>query len=709
MFGVLGNKIENYEVYEILGKGGFGCVYRARCIISGEIVAIKMISKQAMHSSGMTNRVRQEVAIHSKLKHPSILELYTFFEDYDYVYLVLELAENGELQHYLRKRMAPFSEHEASLILRKIVDGLLYLHSHKILHRDISLSNLLLTKDMSIKIADFGLATELDRADDKQYTLCGTPNYISPEVASRVPHGLPADVWGLGCILYTLLAGKSPFDTNEVKSTLERVVMSKFIMPTNLSPDACNLIERLLKKNPSERIKLEEVLGHPFLSRYEHGSNINPSSVSRKKFSGVDSALGTISSGGFPNFLNVQSQLTTENMRYINQTEEQLINRQYAFGQQVREKAHQYKAESGIFGSTKSDAESRISFLDKFNSIELMEKYNITKEYRNGQVTHASTQLQPSTPSTDFYTLRSKSKELAVLNSNATHDILPNRQQFSATQTVSELQNIHMNSEHTKGDASHTKNGSKNQVGKHIQLPSRLDTLRLLPTRHRTKHVILTITSEGSEVVLEFLKTKGRLQEDRVVEVCRISGDGIRFMLYQPAGSRGVPIKDEPPDLPTRGVDAIYNYEDIPEKHWKKYVYAARFVQMVKAKTPKITLYSEKAKCQLMETMKDYEVVFYDGSKMVQSSMDNEMKMFDINGKVYRGKATISTESVIKLEHFQQTYEHCCMIDKMLSTVGHSGTTFPIIIGRRPTTSTTGTPVAKGIFNYRFNSFNVHT
>lgn len=97
------------------------------------------------------------------------------------------------------------------------------------------------------------------------------------------------------------------------------------------------------------------------------------------------------------------------------------------------------------------------------------------------------------------------------------------------------------------------------------------------------------------------------------MDVCRISSDGLRFVLYHPDGGKGVPIEEEPPDLPPGGADSIFSYENLPEKHWKKYQYAARFVQMVKAKTPKITYYSEKAKCQLMETLEDYEASFYSG------------------------------------------------------------------------------------------------
>ena len=131
-----------------------------------------------MQAAGMVNRVRQEVTIHSRLKHPSILELYTFFEDINYVYLVIELAHNGELQRFMRKHNRVMKESETAKILKQVVSGLLYLHSHKILHRDMSLSNLLLDNEMHVKIADFGLATQLTRPDEKHMTMCGKYSYI---------------------------------------------------------------------------------------------------------------------------------------------------------------------------------------------------------------------------------------------------------------------------------------------------------------------------------------------------------------------------------------------------------------------------------------------------------------------------------------------------------------------------------------------------
>lgn len=235
----------------------------------------------------MANRVRQEVEIHSRLKHPSVLELYTFFQDASYVYLVLELAENGELQRYMKQVIRrPMLENEAASILRQVVDGLLYLHSHQIMHRDISLSNLLLSQNMHVKIADFGLATQLKRPDERHITMCGTPNYISPEVVSRSSHGLPADVWGLGCMFYTLVVGQPPFDTDAVQSTLNRVIMSDCYIPSYVSFDARDLIEKLLKKNPTERISLEQVLQHPFMKRH------CTETLENKKTGFINSSLG---------------------------------------------------------------------------------------------------------------------------------------------------------------------------------------------------------------------------------------------------------------------------------------------------------------------------------------------------------------------------------------------------------------------------------
>jgi polo-like kinase 4 len=142
--------IKDYNVFESLGQGGFAHVYRAQVKETFKEVAIKMIDKNRMRFSKMRQRVEEEVKIHYQLKHPSILELYTFFEDRNYVYLVLELCQNGEMQRYLKNRNKPLDEEETRHYLKQVVDGMIYLHSNDILHRDLTLSNLLLTKEMNV-------------------------------------------------------------------------------------------------------------------------------------------------------------------------------------------------------------------------------------------------------------------------------------------------------------------------------------------------------------------------------------------------------------------------------------------------------------------------------------------------------------------------------------------------------------------------------
>lgn len=422
-------------------------MYKARCLKTNSFVAIKMIDKTSIQRAGLTNRVRQEVEIHSRLKHPSILQLYTFFQDENYVYLVLELAHNGELNRFLKQHKQTMSEPEAANILKQIIQGLQYLHSHKILHRDMSLSNLLLTKDMQLKIADFGLATQLKRADEKHMTMCGTPNYISPEVVSRSSHGLPADVWGLGCMFYTLLVGRPPFDTDAVQSTLTKVVNSDFYLPDHLSYDAKDLIVKFLKKNPVERMKLENVMNHPFMMK-----NCNQFKDYNSTVSSMDSGIITFSSSN-------SSQ------------------------------PHQYRSpmapltSSTQLGGNRPQYENMDLYSSPINSLPpIYESMNVDQ----WAASEANTYMNPYKSSDPGGGL----------------NFLPAKQEIPLA--------------------------SEQKIG----IPP-LNTCRLLPTRHKTKNAIMSILRTG-EVVIEFTKYKTKYKEDRIVDVCWVSKDGQKIVIYQP-------------------------------------------------------------------------------------------------------------------------------------------------------------------------------
>jgi polo-like kinase 4 len=178
------DSIEGYHLGTQVGKGAFGQVYQATLKGSNQPhtkvgYAIKIIDKQLIMTAEMIQRVKNEVSIHSTLNHPNILRLFHFFEDDRNVYLIMEYCEQGELFKLL-KRNGPFSEEQARRFVKDIVHGLAYLHSHGIIHRDLKLSNILLTSNGDAKIADFGLAVRQSNPFHEQKTMCGTPNYLPP-------------------------------------------------------------------------------------------------------------------------------------------------------------------------------------------------------------------------------------------------------------------------------------------------------------------------------------------------------------------------------------------------------------------------------------------------------------------------------------------------------------------------------------------------
>ncbi|KAJ1551337.1 hypothetical protein HK096_001004 [Nowakowskiella sp. JEL0078] len=296
---------QEYTLAEKLGRGGFGDVYSATTS-SGLKVAIKMISKVQMNKANMASRVANEVEIHWQLNHPAILALHNYFEDKSYVYLVIELCSEGELFQYLQKRQriqgltggvlkgSVLSEEEIRGVMRQVVEGVMYLHDNGIIHRDLKLSNLLLTEDYKLKIADFGLAAKINSAHGEQKTMCGTPNYISPEIVSRLPYGLASDVWSLGCMFVTLLTGTPPFESKEVKTTLDRVTKGDYTLPSQLLkfPHAVDLIQKMLQKNPTQRISMNKILQHPFFNgKSSNLRSLNSIAENHERESGNSKAL----------------------------------------------------------------------------------------------------------------------------------------------------------------------------------------------------------------------------------------------------------------------------------------------------------------------------------------------------------------------------------------------------------------------------------
>ncbi|CAI5509741.1 unnamed protein product [Closterium sp. Naga37s-1] len=214
--------LDDFEVIRPLGRGKFGTVFMARDRESGRAVALKAVSKREVREEGLQEQLRREIEIHAHLRHPHVLRLYGYFYDQAFVYLVLELATGGELYHQLRTRTR-LQEGQAAKHVAGVARALQYVHARGVVHRDIKPENLLLSDKGEVKLADFGWST---RASDSSTctTVCGTLDYLPPEMVEGEQHGREVDVWALGVLLYELLVGCPPFEAPTQTDTYRRIV-----------------------------------------------------------------------------------------------------------------------------------------------------------------------------------------------------------------------------------------------------------------------------------------------------------------------------------------------------------------------------------------------------------------------------------------------------------------------------------------------------
>ena len=260
-------KIRKYTKGKLLGRGGFAYCYEFVCQDNNKVFAAKVINKENLQQPRQKQKLLIEIKIHKSLHHNQVVAFEHNFEDKENVYILLELCKNQTLNELLKRRKT-LTELEVQCYIIQLIKGLQYLHSHKIIHRDLKLGNLFLTDKMELKIGDFGLATKLDYDGERKRTVCGTPNYIAPEVLDG-EHSYEVDVWAIGIIIYTLLAGKPPFESRDLNTTYKNIKEINYKIPENskMSYTAMKLIKRILVKNPSERPSFDEILMDDFFNQ----------------------------------------------------------------------------------------------------------------------------------------------------------------------------------------------------------------------------------------------------------------------------------------------------------------------------------------------------------------------------------------------------------------------------------------------------------
>ncbi|KAM9548944.1 serine/threonine-protein kinase 36 isoform 5-T5 [Guaruba guarouba] len=255
--------MEKYHVLEVIGEGSFGRVYKGRRKHSAQVVALKFIPKVGRSEKELKD-LQREIEIMRGLHHPNIIQMLDSFETDKEVVVVTDYAE-GELFQILEDdRTLP--EDQVQTIAAQLVSALYYLHSHRILHRDMKPQNILLGKDGVVKLCDFGFARAMSIHTMVLTSIKGTPLYMSPELVEERPYDHTADLWSVGCILYELFVGTPPFYTSSIFQLVSIIVNDPVKWPVAMSPIFKSFLQGLLMKDPRHRLSWPELLSHPFIA-----------------------------------------------------------------------------------------------------------------------------------------------------------------------------------------------------------------------------------------------------------------------------------------------------------------------------------------------------------------------------------------------------------------------------------------------------------
>ncbi|XP_027196257.2 serine/threonine-protein kinase polo [Dermatophagoides pteronyssinus] len=255
---------KQYQRGKFLGRGGFAKCYEYTDLSTKKMYACKVISKTQLVKDKHKTKMSLEISIHRSVDHKHIVKFYSFFEDSNFVYIILELCGKRSLME-MQKRRKRISEAELRYYVRQITLACVYLHNSRIVHRDLKLGNLFLNDDMQVKLGDFGLATKLNPGEQRK-TLCGTPNYIAPEILLEAGHGFEVDVWSLGCIVFTMAVGRPPFETEELKNTYRKIKKNDYTIPNDINPELATFIHKMLQADPSKRPTMQQILNDPYLN-----------------------------------------------------------------------------------------------------------------------------------------------------------------------------------------------------------------------------------------------------------------------------------------------------------------------------------------------------------------------------------------------------------------------------------------------------------
>ena len=282
-------KITDFKKKREIGSGSFGRVYLATHLKTKVDYAIKVIDKRNKTNIEGKPYFRREIEIMSKIRHPNCVRLFGNFEDENFCYFIMEYIPGGNLYTLMsNNRNTGLNIYLVASIVRDLASAIYYLHNMNppIIHRDIKPENVLLTNNSKIKLTDFGWSNYIDFEGEQRRTLCGTPIYLAPEMIQNSGHDKHVDIWCLGVLLFELLTGTPPFIGQNRILLMKNIINVNIVWPSPprlpIDPDAKDLISKILKKRPNERISLENMIKHNFFIKY--CPNVKPFFDQRQKF-----------------------------------------------------------------------------------------------------------------------------------------------------------------------------------------------------------------------------------------------------------------------------------------------------------------------------------------------------------------------------------------------------------------------------------------
>lgn len=288
LYDVDGNhKYKSWTRGESIGKGVHR-VYKFTLPDDETIYAGKIVEKFGEMNNDRRSRLRSEIRIHRNMNHKHIVKYVTSFQhERDYV-IIMDYCENTSMDKLLKTRKQ-LTHKETRYYIKQIVEAVQYLHGKNIIHRDLKPGNIFLDDNLHVKVGDFGMSAQLSYTGERLTTICGTPNYIAPEVLEAdsyngCGYSFEVDIWSIGVIIYSMLIGRAPFETSDTKTTYRRIRDSIYYFPerVKISEDAKNLIRSCLKKEASDRIKLDDILKHPFFTEHYTPESLPISSLVMK-------------------------------------------------------------------------------------------------------------------------------------------------------------------------------------------------------------------------------------------------------------------------------------------------------------------------------------------------------------------------------------------------------------------------------------------